>query len=728
MLKSNLMYLSPSEKSWLPWLGATGKLKMGWSCLINRNRYAVIEKLFEGVVETRKNILIDWTNYRWQFLAKLAQRFADLNLQSSLELEQHEIKQQLTHMLQSNQEFSELFIINTSGQVIESSYQPHVGKSDLAPQAVTEGSKSPFLHGPYVDELTNTIGKTCSQFHDSVTLMFYQPITKDNQITGILCGRVPNDVMSDLIQREAGHVFPESGDNYIFMVKSNFDPSIQPGIALSRSRFEDDSFSGGENLLQGVNTQFGQVKIKKHTEFEILFTNPATNELHPGVRETMRNGRNVYVKYPGYSDYRYIPVIGAGTTFQLPGSPDKWGMMCEGDLEEVYWFRSVSYKFIRNSTLCLLFFAGIIGLMSSLLNFSSTILVATIILAIVSSFAFLYQQNIKPIAQRFRRKSAFFMGIAECNKPLTSSINPAEMERDETGELTRWINSFVDRTAASTEAVLSVAEEVSSSAHHLSELTESVTESSTAQNCSANLTGKEVEQLIDNIGHISNQAIATQETSKTASTLSSDGSQLVQEIAEEMSNIANLVVDSSKVVHQLQERSNSISGILKVISDIAEQTNLLALNATIEAARAGEHGRGFAVVADEVKKLSERTSASTTEITQMINAILSETSEVSHKMEACNEQVQKGETLMQQAASSLTQINQGAHSAFDMVQEIVQLTQAQLKAGHTISNNVDMITRSAEQNSLNAIHSADSAHNLALLGSQLQYAVKLISG
>src|SRR5690606_16266796 len=174
--------------------------------------------------------------------------------------------------------------------------------------------------------------------------MFYLPISLSDGNKDCLSARIPNDVLGDLIQREAGHIFNESGDNYLFMVKSVFDPSIKSGTALSRSRFEDNTFSHGENLTSGVNTNWGVVKIQQHTEFEIRFTDPATNQLHPGVRETIRKGINLFVTYPGYSDYRHIPVVGKGVTFNLKGSPDTWGMMCEADLEETYRHRSLSVK------------------------------------------------------------------------------------------------------------------------------------------------------------------------------------------------------------------------------------------------------------------------------------------------------------------------------------------------------------------------------------------------
>lgn len=92
--------------------------------------------------------------------------------------------------------------------------------------------------------------------------MFYQPILQAGQRIATLCARIPNDVLGDSIQREAGHIFHESGDNYLFMVKSVLEPSIEPGVALSRSRFEDRTFSLGDNLKDGVQTAFGVVRVR----------------------------------------------------------------------------------------------------------------------------------------------------------------------------------------------------------------------------------------------------------------------------------------------------------------------------------------------------------------------------------------------------------------------------------------------------------------------------------
>lgn len=343
MLRSYEMQRLPGEKHWLNWLGVNGCMRLGWSWLLNRRRAASTEKTFEGIARTRCRLLTQWAEQHWSFLAGLG---------NTLLRQWPHLDQRSLHTARAlHHEVSELFIIDSSGTVLQSTHTAHVGRRIHA--SITQRAlQAPLLHGPYADPLTRELGATTSSFHDDMTLLFLQPLLQDGHCVGCLCARVPNDVMSDLIQREAGHVFPDSGDNYLFMVTAVADPSILPGTALSRSRFEDGTFTGGDNLKDGVHTAFGTVQVRERTELELRFTDPATQQLHPGVRETIRRGQHVCVCYPGYPDYRHIPVVGAGLTFRMPGSPDTWGLLCEGDLEEVYRGRSTSLRLLGLIMLC----------------------------------------------------------------------------------------------------------------------------------------------------------------------------------------------------------------------------------------------------------------------------------------------------------------------------------------------------------------------------------------
>ncbi|MBU2334196.1 MAG: methyl-accepting chemotaxis protein, partial [Gammaproteobacteria bacterium] len=365
-LQSNLMHLSASERHWLPWSGPTGKLAMRWSCWLNRGVYPAVEQVFEGVAQSRVRILQNWVASHWGHLADLA---ANLG-----EAVGHVASDVLEGKRAQLPDISELFVIDSQGRVLASTCAAHVGQQDLDGRAVARGMSEPFLHGPYRDPLTQRLGASTSRFHDAVTLMFYQPVHVGGKCLGCICARVPNDVIGDLIQREAGHVYPESGDNYLFMVESRFDSSVQTGTALSRSRFEDATFSHGENLKSGVHTRWGTVRVQQHTELELRFTDPATGQLHPGVRETIAKGANLFVTYPGYSDYRHIPVIGKGVTFQLQGSPDRWGMMCEADLEEVYRRRSLSVGLMKTYLLTVTTLFAIGSLLQEFSGLPTTVL------------------------------------------------------------------------------------------------------------------------------------------------------------------------------------------------------------------------------------------------------------------------------------------------------------------------------------------------------------------
>lgn len=659
MLKSSHSTLSAAERHWLPWFGKNGKFALGWATMINRRRYPILEQTFEGISATRVQLLTNWTNQQWGLLESVANEISRELPAPSASL--------MHSLLIRLKDFSELCVINSAGQLLSSSDDTNTTRFNIPPKALEFGLTQRFLHGPYVDARTQALGAARSQFHDAVTMMFYLPLKLNGQVFGCLCGRVPNDVLGDLIQREAGHIFVESGDNYLFMVKSVFDPKIKPGTALSRSRFEDNTFSLGDNLKQGVRTDFGTVRIHRHTELELVFNDPATGQLHPGVRETIAHGQNLFVTYPGYPDYRHIPVIGKGTTFQLPGSLDTWGMMCEADLEEANRFRSVNFRMMRANLLLIAItwaitfgvirFANLGTASGALLNLG---------LLIISSLLF-YRYGLKPMTERLRLMARVIRGLAEGGGNLSQRLDRNLTPVDEPAIMSQWVNSFIDTLDGTVSQVI----------HATGEMNENH-QAMLDRNQEASVATQQVMSAVQEILSALQQQMADIDTATHTTTEIRSAMHLAVEKAQQQfqlvrhrtQGIRNSIDASSQTIRRLSDSTEEISKIVMVINGIADQTNLLALNAAIEAARAGEAGRGFSVVADEVRKLAERTSSATKEIRGMIDTVQNQARDAVQIMERGAINMEEGLQLAEAAASDNSGMQEILQRMFSLIQEI----------------------------------------------------------
>lgn len=247
-----------------------------------------------------------------------------------------------------------------------------------------------------------------------------------------------------------------------------------------------------------------------------------------------------------------------------------------------------------------------------------------------------------------------------------------------------------------------------------------VASGSNRQYAAALATADAMAQLTDNMNQVSQHAHETAQISQSASDLSEAGVGIASHASSEMDRIAQSVTQSAGVVKALGERSLAISGIVQTIREIADQTNLLALNAAIEAARAGEQGRGFAVVADEVRKLAERTSQATGEISQMIGAIQSETHSAITAIAAGTDQARTGAGLARQAADSLEKINCGARDTMVKVDAIATSIKEQSSTGHDIADHVRSIMEMAQGNSGAAEQTLREAGQLEYMSANLK--------
>jgi methyl-accepting chemotaxis protein len=207
-----------------------------------------------------------------------------------------------------------------------------------------------------------------------------------------------------------------------------------------------------------------------------------------------------------------------------------------------------------------------------------------------------------------------------------------------------------------------------------------------------------IEQMTKTIIDTTTNSSFAVQTAKHAGSVAMEGGRVVTESIQGMTRIADVVKKSAETIQLLGQRSSEIGEITEVIDDIADQTNLLALNAAIEAARAGEQGRGFAVVADEVRKLAERTTKATKEIVKMIQQIQRDINGAVDSMKEGTREVDKGSKLTDKAGESLSEIIKGAQQVADVINNVAEASEEQSKAAEQISSNIEEINRVTKEN------------------------------
>jgi methyl-accepting chemotaxis protein len=229
-----------------------------------------------------------------------------------------------------------------------------------------------------------------------------------------------------------------------------------------------------------------------------------------------------------------------------------------------------------------------------------------------------------------------------------------------------------------------------------------------------------VGQMTATILETSKNADNATAAAKNAGNIAKEGGKVVDETVKGMIRIADVVKKSAETVQALGKSSDQIGEIVQVIDDIADQTNLLALNAAIEAARAGEQGRGFAVVADEVRKLAERTTKATKEIAGMIKQIQKDTGDAVVSMQQGTVEVENGKQLADKAGKSLKEIIHGSDEVVDIITQVATASQEQSAAAEQISQNIEAISNVTHESATGIQQIARASEDLNRLTSDLQ--------
>lgn len=294
---------------------------------------------------------------------------------------------------------------------------------------------------------------------------------------------------------------------------------------------------------------------------------------------------------------------------------------------------------------------------------------------------------------------------------------------DEMSQIASAFNELVSVFQNTIQHVLNSSTEVKRLSTTLALSAGTVAEASIRQSESSTAMAAAVEEAQANIEHVSSNARSAHSKAEEAGNASVDGKRIVENAADEMVAIAASVGESATHIQKLGEMSEQISLIVTSIKEIADQTNLLALNAAIEAARAGEAGRGFAVVADEVRKLAERTANSTVQIGTMITNIHDGTQQAVLSMNQGNARVGGGVELARAAGQSIGQIRNGADEVIAAVRDIAYALEEQTQATELIVQNVEQIASLAQNNSEATQGIAGSASQLEELARSLELEV-----
>ena len=353
--------------------------------------------------------------------------------------------------------------------------------------------------------------------------------------------------------------------------------------------------------------------------------------------------------------------------------------------------------------------------------------IAAVLCAVVLIFGFYADQRrrISESTQLNQRNQEAIMRLLDemgslAEGDLTVKTTVSE---DITGAIADSVNYAIDELRTLVTTINETSEQVSSSAQETQTTARHLADAAQSQAHRISSATTAINQIASSMDNVSKDSAESADVAERSVKIASHGAEVVRETISGMDSIRDQIQETSKRIKRLGESSQEIGSIVELINDIAEQTNILALNAAIQAASAGEAGRGFAVVADEVQRLAERSASATKRIETLVQTIQSDTNEAVNSMEQTTAEVVAGARKAEDAGSALGDIERVSHDLSALIQNISTAARQQSIAATDISQSMNAIQEITSQTSLGASQTAESIGYLAQLASDLRRSV-----
>ncbi len=507
------------------------------------------------------------------------------------------------------------------------------------------------------------------------------PIFKDGKKIAILIFQMPVDKINQVMTHNKqwlGSGLGISGETYIV----GDDAKLR-----SMSRFLVEDPKAYFEALKAANIQqniIDKIKAKQTT----IGLQPAST---PGVKSAIAGNKG----YDIFPDYRNVPVLSAYTPLDIKGL--NWVMMSEIDEAEA--------------------FQPIYKLSTTIIQFSLLLSIILVIIGAVLSWLFA-QYMTKPLNLMVDAVKDISQGDGD----LTQRIN--YHAQDELGMLASDFNLFIEKLQKIIQGLNNHILNLAAAAEEMSIISEETNIGIGQQQNETEQLATAMHEMAATVQEVARSAQDAAQGAEIAKNQTAEGFDIMNSSIKEIDFLATQVTASADIIKKLENDSENIGGVLDVIKNIAEQTNLLALNAAIEAARAGEQGRGFAVVADEVRTLASRTQESTSEIEKIIEQLQSASKEAAVQMETSRESANAGKEKVTETGNALRKIQVAVDSISDLNLQIASAAEEQSHVAKEINRNVVSINTLGESTSSGARQASVSSEELANIANQLQSLVQ----